>query len=527
MIWSHTRSDKKAHCSLTFSLPESDNTAIVHEYGISPHRIQTVFSKHLQRKSLHEIEQEDGEHKDSLRRSLSAFSMVLMGVGGIIGAGIFVLTGQAAALYAGPAVTISFALSGLACVFAGLCYAELSSMIPRAGSAYTYAFASFGQIFAWIIGWDLILEYLFGAATVAVGWSGYVASFCRDHGFAIPPAFASAPFAFSPDHGWTSTGALFNFPAALVMLGLTIILVYGIRETSFTNNVIVVVKVAVLMLFIIFGFRYINPENMIPYIPPNTGEFGSFGWSGIFRGSAVVFFAYIGFDSVSTLAQEAKNPRRDVPIGILGSLLVSTIFYLTVAFVLTGMVHYSKLSVPDPMAVAVDSAGESLFWLRGFIKVGAICGLTSCILLLLLGQSRILYAMSRDRLLPPMFSKVHPRYKTPIFSTFLSGFLGAAIAGFLPIGLLGELVSIGTLFAFILVCLGVLVLRYTNPDAPRAFKTPLVWPVALAGTISAAVQMASLPSDTWLRLAIWMGLGLLLYCVYGAKTTSVRGHTGF
>lgn len=482
-----------------------------------------MSNEHLRKKSLEQIHVEGSEAGEgALKRSLSATSLVLMGVGGIIGAGIFVLTGQAAAQYAGPAITISFILSGIACVFAALCYAELASMIPIAGSAYTYAFACFGQIFAWIIGWDLVLEYLFGASTVAVGWSGYVVSFLKDHGIIIPEALSKAPFSFVPGEGWGHTGAMFNLPAAAIIFFLSLILIRGIKETSWANNLVVTIKVTVLLMFIFFCASYVSNDNITPYIPENTGEFGKFGWSGIFRGAAVVFFAYIGFDSVSTLAQEAKNPKRDVAIGILGSLIISTIFYIAVAFVLTGMTHYSKLGVPDPIAVAVDSAGPALFWLRKFIKVGAICGLTSCMLILLLGQPRILFSMSRDKLLPPIFSKVHPTYKTPVFSTALSGILATLVAGLFPIGLLGELVSIGTLFAFVIVCLGVLVLRYTAPDAHRPFKTPFVWPVCILGAISALVQMLALPVDTWIRLVVWLAIGMAIYFGYGARHAARR-----
>jgi APA family basic amino acid/polyamine antiporter len=472
-------------------------------------------SIHFEKKKLSDFD--SSENSNSLKRTLSGFQLILLGVGAIIGAGIFVLTGQAAAQYAGPAITISFLLSGLACVFAGLCYAELASMIPVAGSAYTYAYASFGRIVAWIIGWDLILEYLFGASTVAVGWSGYVVSFLRDRGIIVPEYLASSPLSFVPGQGWAPTGAYFNLPAAAIILVLTYLLARGIQESSRVNTIIVAIKVTVLTLFIVFGISYLTPENITPYIPENTGEFGKYGFSGILRGAAVVFFAFIGFDCVATLAQEAKNPRKDIPIGILGSLGISTLFYVAVAFVLTGMVHYSKLSVPDPIAVAVDHVGEQLFWLRKYVKVGAIAGLTSCMLVLLMSQARILYAMAHDKLLPDAFGRVNPKSQSPVFSTLLSGIVAAIVAGLFPIGLLGELVSIGTLFAFVIVSVGVLVLRYTNPNAQRVFKTPYVWFVSIIGALASIVQMVALPFDTWIRLIIWMILGMIIYFVYSVR----------
>jgi basic amino acid/polyamine antiporter, APA family len=468
------------------------------------------------RKSVDEIlKTEEGAH--TLQRTLTASNLVFLGVGGIIGAGIFVLTGQAAAQYAGPAIMISFILSGIACAFAALCYSELASMIPISGSAYTYAYATLGQMIAWIIGWDLILEYLFGSATVAVGWSGYVTSFLKDFGVVIPAKLCNAPFVHSPDTGWQATGALINLPALLIVLVLTTLLYVGIRESARFNNVIVFVKVSVLLAFIIFGAYYIQAVNLTPFIPPNTGEFGEFGWSGIFRGAGVIFFAYIGFDSVSTLAQEAKNPQRDMPIGIIGSLIIATICYLAVALVITGVVHYSQLNVADPIAVALNATGEELRWLRPYIKIGAIAGLSSVILVLLMGQPRIFYAMARDGLLPPVFAKIHPRYKTPHVTTVICGVLAALIAGLFPIGLLGELVSIGTLLAFVIVCIGVLVLRKTDPHLHRPFRTPWVVPVSILGTLSALAQMLALPSDTWLRLIVWMALGLAIYFLYGRR----------
>jgi APA family basic amino acid/polyamine antiporter len=473
------------------------------------------------RKPLSVIQEEAGDETRGFQRSLNGWNLLLLGIGGVIGAGIFVLTGQASAQHAGPAIAISFILSGIACTFAALCYAELAAMIPISGSAYTYAYATLGQLIAWIIGWDLILEYLFGASTVAVGWSGYVVSFLKDFGITIPPALSSAPFNYLHGQGWVKTGAIINFPAMLIVGLCSWLLYVGIKESAKFNNAIVVVKLTVLALFVIFGAMQVVPDNWVPFIPENTGEFGHFGWSGIFRGAGVIFFAYIGFDSVSSLAQETKNPQRDMPFGIIGSLLACTIIYIAVSLVLTGVVKYDQLNVPDPIAVAVDAAGDGLRWLRPFIKIGAIAGLSSVVLVLLMAQPRILFSMSRDGLLPESAARIHPRYKTPYISTVVTGILALIIAGLFPIGVLGELVSIGTLLAFVLVCLGVLVLRVVEPDAHRPFRAPFVVPVSILGALSALAQMLSLPWDTWLRLLLWMGLGLAVYGLYGRRHAKI------
>ena len=481
-----------------------------------------MLSRLFIRKPLDMIRAEAEDETRGFHRSLTGMNLLLLGIGGIIGAGIFVLTGQASASYAGPAIVLSFILSGVACAFAALCYAELAAMIPIAGSAYTYAYATLGQLLAWIIGWDLILEYLFGAATVAVGWSGYVVSFLKDFGIQIPAALSSAPFKHSPGTGWESTGAIVNLPAMVIVAACTYLLYVGIKESAKFNNLIVFVKLAVLGLFLVFGAMHVIPDNWVPFIPENTGEFGHFGWSGIFRGAGVIFFAYIGFDSVSALAQETKNPQKDMPFGIIGSLIVCTIIYIAVSLVLTGIVKYDQLGVADPIAVAVNAAGPALEWLRPFIKIGAVAGLSSVVLVLLMAQPRILYTMAHDGLLPPVCAKLHPKFRTPYVTTIFTGIFAGLVAGLFPIGLLGELVSIGTLFAFVLVCLGVLVLRYTNPEALRPFKTPAPHVVCILGALSAAAQMASLPVETWERLLVWMALGLAIYFMYGRKHATLR-----
>ncbi|HEX6373536.1 MAG TPA: amino acid permease [Longimicrobium sp.] len=479
------------------------------------------------RKSIDELRADafsEGEH--ALKRSLTAMNLVLLGIGAIIGAGIFVLTGTAAARNAGPAVVLSFIVAGLGCLFAGLCYAEFAAMIPIAGSAYTYSYATLGEFVAWIIGWDLILEYLFGAATVAVGWSGYFTSFMREIGFALPEAWTTAPISVQGTHTLVrNPGAIINLPAIILILLMTTLLVIGIQESARFNNIIVYVKVAIVLLVIGFGFQYVDAANWSPFIPPNTGEFGEFGWSGIIRAAAVVFFAYIGFDAVSTAAQEARNPQRDLPIGMLGSLAICTVLYILMALVMTGMAHYTTLNVPHPVFVALETAGEPLAWLRYFVNIGAIAGLASVVLVMLMGQPRIFYSMSRDGLLPPVFSKVHPKFRTPYVTTILTGVVAAAVAGFFPIGLLGELVSIGTLLAFVIVCAGTWYLRVKEPNRERPFKTPLVPLVPILGIATCGFMMYFLPADTWMRLIVWMIIGIAIYFLYG-RSHSVLGRTG-
>ncbi len=474
-------------------------------------------------KSINTLLSETTDDKNSLKRTLTRWNLISLGIGAIIGAGIFVLTGQAAANYAGPAVVLSFVVAGIACAFAGLCYAEFASMIPIAGSAYTYAYATLGEFIAWIIGWDLILEYLFGASTVAVGWSGYVVSFFKDFGIVIPASLSSAPFYYDAATGvWSATGSFINFPAVFIVAVVTTLLVLGIKESANFNNAIVLVKVIVILLFIAFGVNYIVPENLTPFIPANTGAFGHFGWSGIFRAAGVIFFAYIGFDAVSTAAQESLNPQKDMPWAILGSLAICTVLYILVGLVMTGIVSYTHLNDPAPVAVAVNTAGEGMAWLRMPIKIGAIAGLSSVILVMLMGQPRIFFSMSRDGLLPKSFGKVHPKFKTPYITTIVTGSVALVVSGIFPIGILGELVSIGTLLAFVLVCAGILVLRYKRPDIHRPFKTPFFPAVPILGVLSSLGVMATLPGDTWLRLILWMAIGIVIYFAYSRNHSKIR-----
>jgi APA family basic amino acid/polyamine antiporter len=461
------------------------------------------------------------EADHGMKRALGALDLVMLGIGAIIGTGIFVLTGRAAAANAGPAVALSFVVAGVASAFAGLCYSEMASMIPIAGSAYTYSYATMGELVAWIIGWDLILEYLVGAATVSVGWSGYVVAFVHDSfGVDLPKAWVNAPVVWNGDH-FQATGAIVNLPAVLVVLAVTVLLVRGIKESARFNTFIVFVKVAVVLLFIAFAAGFVKSENWHPFVPANEGAFGKYGASGVLQGATMVFFAYIGFDAVSTAAQETRNPQKDLPIGILGSLAICTVLYIAVSLILTGVVPYTKLSVPHPIALGVEATGQR--WLATAVEIGAIAGLSSVVLVMLLGQPRIFFAMAHDGLFPPAAAKIHPRYGTPYITTIITGIACAVAGGMLPIDILGELTSIGTLFAFVLVSIGVAILRVRRPELPRTFKVPGgPYLVPALGALTSGLLMYTATTATIIRLFAWMAVGLIIYFAYGRKHSKLR-----
>jgi APA family basic amino acid/polyamine antiporter len=507
------------------------------------------MSKLLAKKPLEKLlaeARQEGEH--NLARALGPLNLIALGIGAVIGAGIFVMTGSAAAQFAGPAIVLSFLLAGIGCAFAGLCYAEFAAMIPISGSAYTYGYATLGEIFAWIIGWDLALEYAFSAATVASGWSGTIVSLLQDFGVHLPPQLIETPgrelvlyqgrwelltsvtpslkaAGINPDTLSHAT-AIFNLPAFISICIVTAILVIGVKESASFNIIAVLIKVATILIFVAIAgaFLWKRPEvaraNWFPIIPENAGSFGQFGWSGVARGAAVIFFAYIGFDAVSTAAQEAKAPQRDMPIGILGSLAICTVLFIAVAVGLTGMMHYSQLNVAAPVALAIDTAGVK--WGSLLVKCGTLAGLSTVMLVTLMGQSRIFFTMSRDGLLPPWASRIHPRYRTPWISSIIVGLFVATFAGLFPISVLGELVSIGTLLAFVIVCAGVWMLRVKRPEIARPFKTPWVPFVPIMGILLSLLLMASLPLDTWLRLIVWLLLGFAIYFGYSRKHSRVQ-----
>lgn len=476
------------------------------------------------RKPLSQLLAEAEDSEKGLKKTLTASGLVALGVGAIIGAGLFSITGLAASVNAGPAISISFLIAAFGCIFAGLCYAEFSSMIPVAGSAYTYSFATMGEFIAWIIGWDLVLEYAVGAATVSISWSRYLGKFLGTFGIHIDDNLMLSPF----------EGGIINLPAVFIVMLMSLILIRGTQESAFVNNIIVLLKVSVVLIFIAVGWQYIKPENYTPYIPENTGKFGEFGFSGIIRAAAIVFFAYIGFDAVSTAAQEAKNPKRDMPIGILLSLGICTILYILFAHVMTGVVNYQAFAGKDgiaPVAIAVEAMGPegangmitpAYPWLNNAILLAILGGYSSVIMVLLMGQSRVFFSMSKDGLIPKVFSEVHAKFRTPAKNNLLFMVIVSVFAAFIPARVVGEMTSIGTLFAFILVCLGVLIMRKKMPEAPRAFRTPLVPFVPIAGVLVCLFMMVFLPLDTWIRLIVWMMIGFDLYIFYGMKNSALN-----
>jgi basic amino acid/polyamine antiporter, APA family len=463
------------------------------------------------------------EGEATLKRSLTATQLVMLGIGAVIGAGIFVLSGHAAAEHAGPAIVLSFIIAGFACALAGLCYAEFAAMMPVSGSAYSYSYATLGEFVAWFIGWNLVLEYMFAASTVAVGWSGYLNSFLSSFGMGLPASLAAAPLNVV-NGAVVYTGGLVNLPAVLIVAALSGLCYVGITQSAIVNSVIVAIKVIVIVMFIAFATSYVNTQNWVPFIPDriiDANGVGHYGFEGVVRGAATVFFAYIGFDAVSTAAGEAKNPQRDMPIGILGSLVICTIIYIIVALVLTGLLPYTQLSTPKPVATALE-AYPSLAWLKHIVELGAIAGLSSVILVMLMGQPRIFYSMAKDGLLPKVFAKVHPKFQTPYVGTIIVGVFACLLAGMLPIGLLGDLVSMGTLLAFATVCVGVLVLRYKRPDLERPFRVPAVWLVCPIGMVACLYLFWQPFSEHWQLMTGWTAIGMLIYFFYGYRHSKVR-----
>ncbi|NVO84334.1 amino acid permease [Hymenobacter terrestris] len=470
------------------------------------------------KKSLELLRQEAAETgSNTLKRSLNGFNLITIGVGVIIGAGLFSLTGIAAANNAGPAITLSFIVAAVGCAFSALCYAEFASMVPVSGSAYTYAYATMGELFAWIIGWDLVLEYSVGAATVAISWSQYLLNFLAKYGIHLPPQLVMSPFETATlAGGGGEVHGLVNVPAMLIVLAITLIIIRGTAGSAWFNALVVTLKVAVVLVFIGLGWQYIDPANYQPYIPANTGTFGEFGWSGILRGAGVIFFVFIGFDIVATMAQETKNPQRNLPIGILGSLAVCTVLFVLFGYVMTGLANYTEFkNSAAPVAIAIEKTPYA--WLSGAVILAIIIGYTSVILVDLLGQSRVFFSMAKDGLLPPVFARINERFRTPLQSNLLLGLFIALFAGFVPISVVGEMTSIGTLLAFVMVCAGVLIMRKREPDAPRPFRTPWVPLVPILGILTCVVMMVSMPWETWLRLAVWLAIGLVIYYGYGRK----------
>jgi len=473
------------------------------------------------RKSIEALQREAAETgANSLKRTLSATNLVAMGIGVIIGAGLFSLTGIAAANNAGPAVTLSFIIAAVGCAFCALCYAEFASMVPVAGSAYTYAYATLGELFAWIIGWDLVLEYSVGAATVSISWSQYLVRFLSKYHIYFPAQLTASPFEHLTLANGSTVQGWINLPAVCIIVFITAILIRGTKGSALFNIVVVSLKIGVVVVFIVLGWNYINPENYVPYIPANTGTFGEFGISGIFRGAGVVFFVFIGFDIIATMAQETKNPKRNMPIGIIGSLVICTLLFGLFSFVMTGLAHYTEFkNSAAPVAIAIEKT--PFYWMSQVIIMAIIIGYTSVILVDLLGQSRVFFSMSRDGLLPKLFAEVHPKFRTPYKGNIILCIFISLFAGLVPISVVGEMTSIGTLLAFVMVCLGVIILRHRQPDLPRAFRTPWVPLVPILGIVTCIAMMVSLPQGTWIRLIVWLVIGLAVYFFFGKKNSKI------
>jgi basic amino acid/polyamine antiporter, APA family len=461
---------------------------------------------------------------DRLKRALGPWALTAIGLGATIGTGIFVLTGTVAANHAGPALTLSLMIAAFGSALAALCYSEFASFLPVSGSAYSYAYATLGEGIAWFIGWNLSLEYVMSASAVAVGWSGYITNLLAGWGITFPDQLTKAPLALQ-NRSLVMTGAIINVPAVLIVAVMSWVCYIGVKQSSIVNALMVALKVGIIVVFVLAGLRFVDTSLWHPYIPPNTGEFGHFGWSGVGMGAAIIFFSYIGFDTASTTALEARKPQRDVPLGIIGALVISAVLYVAMSAVLTGMVSYTKLNVDAPVAVALD-AHPDISWLGDLVKLGAIVGMTSVILMSLLGQPRIMLAMADDGLLPPVMRRCHAKYKTPHVATLITGIFGAVVAGLFPLDLLGELISIGILLAFTVVCIGVLVLRHTRPDAHRPFRVPFAPVTCVVGALVCLGMTFFLPGDAWLRLVIWTALGFAIYGVYGYRHSRLRNGGG-
>jgi APA family basic amino acid/polyamine antiporter len=473
-------------------------------------------------KSLQSLQNEAQETgANTLKRTLGGINLIAIGIGVIIGAGLFSLTGIAAANNSGPAVTLSFLVAAVGCAFSALCYAEFAAMVPISGSAYTYAYATLGELFAWIIGWDLILEYSVGAATVAISWSQYLVKFLAKANIYLPPQLVTSPFEKSVLADGSTTHGFINIPAVLIVLLITSVIIRGTKKSALFNSIVVTLKVGVVLVFIALGWSYINPQNFHPFIPANTGTFGEFGWSGILRGAGVVFFVFIGFDIVATMAQETKNPQRNMPIGILGSLIICTVLFMAFGYVLTGVANYTEFkNSAAPIAIAIEKMPYK--WLFEAVILAILIGYISVIMVDLLGQSRVFYSMSRDGLLPKVFSKLHPKFNTPYKSNLILSIFISLFAGFVPISVVGEMTSIGTLLAFVMVCIGILILRKKHPSVPRPFRTPWVPLVPILGILTCVLMMVSLPLDTWIRLIVWLGIGFVIYYGFGMKNSKLR-----